>query len=95
MDAVSDLVEVSARMLGRARDGAWEHAAQDMALRDELLYALPVNDPELRETLQLLLDHNEEVRALAGHAHDQVGTQLGEQQHTRRALHTYLAAASD
>ncbi|WP_114239979.1 flagellar protein FliT [Dyella sp. C9] len=94
-DTAADLVEISARMVGRARDGAWEHVAQDLKLRDELLYSLPAMDPKLGETFQLLLEHNDEVRVLAGTAHDDLGSQLGEHQRTRRALHSYLAASGD
>jgi hypothetical protein len=91
----SEILDVSAQMLASARVGAWEEVATQSAERDRLMRLLPLADASALETMKTLLAHNEEVKALAGKARDDLGEALGQHQHTYRALNAYLHAAID
>jgi hypothetical protein len=88
--ATEAVLEVSARLLQSARAGAWDSMTADVTQRENLLRALPLSGEKVREALETLQLHNEEIRALASNARDAVSQQLSEQQRNHRALNTYL-----
>ncbi len=87
------LLDASAAMLTAARAGNWGLVSTLEAERSRLLGLLPSGDPSALETLRTLLAHNEAIRALAGKARDDLGQELGQHQHTHRALSAYLHTA--
>ncbi|MHA6205497.1 flagellar protein FliT [Dyella soli] len=90
-----EILAVSGGMLAMARAGDWAGVTAGEAERKRLLQALPANEPALLGPLKSLLAHNEEIKALAGSARDDISRALGQHQQAHRALSTYLQAAVD
>jgi flagellar protein FliT len=89
------LLDISARMVGAAREGDWDMVATWEAERGALLASVSITDPASLPVLKTLLAHTEEVRQLAGQQREHLNEALGQHQHRHRAVSAYLHAGHD
>jgi flagellar protein FliT len=89
------LLALSEQMVVAARAGDWEAVAAIEAERSEQIVAVSTTEPGALSLLKQLLAHTEEVRELARHERDRIGSDLEEHPHRHRALSAYLHAGAE
>jgi hypothetical protein len=88
--ALEQALAVSGRMLEAAEAQAWAQVTQlDLERRRLLALGYP-GDAQSCSFLAVMLEHNRQLLAKAGHAKDCVAQEMADQQRRRHALGSYM-----